>query len=222
MKIKLCTGMLLGVALLLVACGGSSNPSSNTNTGQLTQAQAQQLGTEAFTQAFKAVEDVAGESSSASAVAAFGRSRHFASDAAPDVVSCSGSTCTITSVVYKCQDGGAITVNGSVTETSSSSGNLSLTLAPASCSDGTLVINGSPDLTINAQASDNGTTATLAATLGGGVAYSPVQTGAFPSGSCSSNLSANVAINVSSGQLSSCSLTGSICGYNVSVTTCPE
>jgi hypothetical protein len=114
-----------------------------------------------------------------------------------------------------------MTINGSASE-SSSSASLDLTLTPASCSDGTLVLNGNPDITVNAQGSANGTTVTVTASIGGDVAFAPVQAGAFPAGSCASDLSVNASASESTGELTSCSISGTICGYTVNISSCPE
>jgi len=222
---KASTLALVGVALLLVGCGGSSN--SNANPNNLTQPQAQQLGSETFADAYEALEDVAGQLPASSdsgrksdPLEALSKNKNFPSAMTPDGVSCSDTTCTITAVVYDCVDGGTITINGSGSE-SSSSASLDLTFVPASCSDGTLVINGNPNLTMNAQASDNGTTTTVSASIDGDISFSPVQTGQFPTGSCGSNLSINVSVSDSTGSLTSCSVSGAMCGQTVNVSSCP-
>jgi hypothetical protein len=71
-------------------------------------------------------------------------------------------------------------------------------------------------MTVAAQFNDNGTTTTLNLTLGGGISFAPVQAGQFPAGNCNSNVTANVSISDSSGSLTSCSVSGSICGQNLS------
>jgi len=222
---KASTLALIGAALLFVGCGGSSN--SNSNPNHLTQSQAQQLGTETVTDAIEALEDVAGQiptsldsGRKSSPLAALSRNGKVSSAVTSQGVSCSGSTCTITSFVYRCVDGGTITINGSASE-SSSSASLSLTLTPASCSDGTLVINGNPNLTLDAQATESGTTTTATASIDGDIAFSPVQTGQFPTGSCASNLSINVSISDSTGSLTSCSVSGTVCGETVNISSCP-
>jgi hypothetical protein len=212
---------LVGAALLFVGCG-----SSNSKSNQLTQAQAQQLSSDTFADAVAALQDVAGQAGGldsgrmSTPLAALSKGSKSLTRVNPDSVACSGFNCTITSVVYNCVDGGTITINGS-TSASSSSGSLDLTLTPAGCSDGTLVINGNPSITMDAQATDNGTTTTATATIDGDISFSPVQAGQFPSGSCSSNLSLNLAILDSTGTLATCSVSGSMCGQTVSITSCP-
>jgi hypothetical protein len=212
---------LVGVALFFMGCG-----SSNSNSNQLTQAQAQQLSSDAFADAVAALQDVAGQAGGldsahrSTALAALSKGGKTSMAVNPDGVACSGFNCTISSVVYNCIDGGTITVNGSTSATSST-GSLDLTLTPAGCSDGSIVINGNPSITMDAQATNNGTTTTATATIDGDISFSPVQAGQFPSGSCTSNLSINVAISDSTGSLSTCSVSGSMCGQTVNITSCP-
>lgn len=225
---RVCTLALMGIILLFVGCG-SSNSNSSSNPTHLTQAQALQLGTETFTDAFAALKDVAGQVGASSSsdprsnpLAVLSKHRHASEAATSGGISCTSSSCTITSFVYDCADGGTITINGSASSESSSSASLDLTLTPASCSDGTLVVNGNPDITVNAQGSENGTTVTVTASIGGDVAFAPVQAGAFPSGSCASDLSVNASASESTDELTSCSISGTICGYTVNISSCPE
>jgi hypothetical protein len=219
--IKVCTLALVATALFFVGCG-----SSNSNSNQLTQAQAQQLSSDTFADAVAALQDVAGQAGGldsdhkSSPLVALSKGKKTSMAVDPDGIVCSGFNCAITSVVYNCIDGGTITINGS-TSASASSGSLDLTLTPAGCSDGTLVINGNPSITMDAQATDNGTTTTATATIDGDISFSPVHAGQFPSGSCTSNLSLNVAISNSAGSLVTCSVSGSMCGQTVSITSCP-
>ncbi len=220
--------LMAAAAVLLIPCGGCGSSSSNPNPDNLTQTQASQLGAETFDDAFSAldyalesagqVEDVAGQvpaplnlGRKSNLLAVLPKNKHISSALSPEGVSCTGPSCTITSVVYDCAYGGTITVNGSESRTT-----LSLTFTPASCSDGTLIMNGNPDITMNAQASDNGTTTTLNYNLGGDVSFAPVTTGAFPKGSCGSNLSVSASVTDSTETMTSCSVSGTVCGLTVS------
>ena len=207
---KVSIALLLGIALTLIGCGGSSK---NSNPNNLTQTQAQQLGSEAYAVVGAALADaIAGSpltSGRLNILGAFRMSNQVAP--APMQTTCSGTSCTIAST-YQCPNGGSIAVSGSLTENSSTSASGTITEKPASCSDGTLVINGDPDVTIGIKGSDNGTTTTLNATIGGGVKFSPVQTGQFPTGSCTTNLNISGSVNDSTGALT-CSVSGSICGH---------
>jgi hypothetical protein len=215
---KVCTFALMGTVLLLVGCGGSSTK----NTTTLSSTQASQLTTETFTNVLDALENIeesdqSNSSRQSNPLAVLSKHRNPSSAVTSDGISCSGSTCTITSVVYDCTDGGTITTSGSESETS-----LSLTMTPSSCSDGTLVMNGNPDVTLNAKESDNGTTTTVSLSVGGDISFAPVTTGAFPTGSCGSDLSVNISVSDSTGSLTSCSISGSICGESVNISSCSK
>jgi len=209
---KTLTVLLIGAVLLFVGCGSSSNPNPNN----LNTAQAQQLGGEAFTDFFSATEvalqgSASDTSRKFSLRAVLPKNRRISSAPTPETVSCSGSSCTITAT-YTCLDGGSIGVSGSATENGSSSASLNITETPTNCSDGTLVINGDPDVTLKGQINNNGTTTSVSISIGGGISFSPVTAGQFPTGSCKSNLQINVSITDSSSTETSCSISGSICG----------
>lgn len=131
----------------------------------------------------------------------------------PEGVTCNGTTCTI-SGTYTCPDGGSIAVSGTFSATSNSASG-TITETPSNCSDGTLVINGNPDVTVGVQGNNNGMTTTVNAMIGGGVNFAPVQAGQFPTGSCTLNVAASVSVNDSSGSVTSSSISGSVCGQMI-------
>ncbi len=205
---KALTFLLIGSALLIVGCGSSSNPNPN----HLTQPQAQQLGGEVFSDVFKAISS--GAISGADAVGKSGlpallaKNKNHSSTQTPDA---SSSTFT-----YTCADGGTIAVSAS-----SSNNSISVTATPTGCSDGTLIFNGDPNITVKGTGNDNGTTSSINITVGGGVSFAPVTKGAFPTGSCKSNMQVSASITDSSGSLAGCSISGAICGYSVSQSCMP-
>ena len=198
MLTRISLALLVGALLLqITACGSSSDP----NPQNLTQAQSQQLASEGFTEI---------------AIATIDGLRSLET-------SCTSSPCTL-SYTYECADGGSIAVAGSLTVsksggTDSASGTVNVT--PSKCSDGTLVINGNPDVTVTSQVSDNGTTSTGTFTAQGNVGFSPVTSGQFPTGTCGvSNLMVSGSATDSTGDVT-CTISGSICGQTVS-TSCPS
>jgi len=211
--------LILGIALTLIGCGGGSGSTPNPNPNNLTQAQAQQLGNEAYVDLGTALSDALGGSpfATARALTALRKNNQAVSASAQTV--CSGISCTV-SYTYDCPDGGSIVVSGSFTANGSTSASGTITETPTNCSDGTLVINGDPDVMIGAQGNNNGTTTMVNITLDGGLSFSPVQTGQFPTGSCTSNLSASVSVNDNTGAVT-CSVSGSICGQAINQ-SCPS
>jgi len=204
---KVLTLLLIGSVLLLAGCG-----SSNPNPNHLTQSQAQQLGGEVFTDVFNAISSgtVSGSDavhkSGLPALLAENKNRSYTQR--PDA---SSSTFT-----YTCPDGGTIAVSAS-----SGNNSISVTATPTSCSDGTLIFNGDPNITVKGTGNDNGTTTSVNITVGGGVSFAPVTTGAFPTGSCKSNMQVSASITDSSGSLASCSISGAICGYSMNQSCMP-
>ena len=213
--------LLLGIALTLIGCGGGSGSTPNPNPNNLTQAQAQQLGNEAYVDLGTALADAVGGSpcASARALAAL-RKNNQAVAASSGITSNSSDTSCTVSFTYQCPDGGSVAVSGSLTATGLTSASGTITETPTSCSDGTLVINGDPDVTVGIQGNDNGTTTMVNITIGGGISFSPVQTGQFPTGSCTSNLSVNASVNDNTGALT-CSVGGSICVQAINQ-SCPS
>jgi len=203
--------LLVGIALTLIGCGGSSG-TLNPNPNNLTPAQAQQLGNEVFTDVSTALADALSGlplATDETKILAALRKQNQAVPASAQTT-CSGTSCTV-SFTFECPDGGSIAVSGSLTENSSTSASGTITATPTSCSDGILVFNGDPDVMIGIQGNDNGTTTTVNITIGGGVSFSPVQMGQFPTGSCTSNLNVSASVNDTTRALT-CSVGGSICG----------
>ena len=206
------TLMILGT---LAGCGGGSNVNSNN----LTQAQAKQVGTTVSNDVSKALASVVGNPAVPLGITTRDKMRvalHNSQASAvenPQNVTCSGSTCTV-SGTFNCPDGGSIMVSGTFTA-SGTSASATITATPSNCSDGTLVINGNPDVTATVQGNDNGVTTTVNLMIGGGVSFSPVQAGQFPSGSCSLNVTASATVNNSSGSVTSSSISGTVCGQAI-------
>jgi hypothetical protein len=208
-------------SLMLLGCGGGgSNGTANTNTPNLTQPQAQQVGSTISNDVSQALTSALGNvavpldfSSRDRMVVALQRNSRADTVSRPEVVTCSGSSCSV-SGTYTCPDGGSIAVSGNFSGNSTSASG-TLTETPSSCSDGTLVIAGDPDITVGLQGSDNGITTTVNLTIGGGVNFSPVQAGQFPTGSCTFNVNASASVNDSTGSVTSSSISGSICGQSI-------
>jgi len=210
---KVSIALLLGIAPTLVGCGGSSS-TLNPNPNNLTSAQAQQLGTEVFADVSTALEGALSglplANDRAKIFAALRKQNQAVPASAQTTCNSSDTSCTV-SFTFECPDGGSIAVSGSLTENSSTSASGTITATPTSCSDGILVFNGDPDVMIGIQGNDNGTTTTVNITIGGGVSFSPVQMGQFPTGSCTSNLNVSASVNDTTRALT-CSVGGSICG----------
>jgi len=204
---KALTFLLIGSVLLLAGCG-----SSNPNPNHLTQTQAQQLGGEVFTDIFNAISGASGSGSDAvhksGLPALLAKNKSHSYTQTPDASS--------SNYTYTCPDGGTITISAS-----SGNNSIKVTATPSSCSDGTLIFNGDPNITVKGTGSDNGTTTSVDITVGGGVSFAPVTTGAFPTGSCKSNMQVSASITDSSGSLASCSISGAICGYSMNQSCMP-
>ena len=210
------TLMVLGT---LAGCGGGGNGSSSAIN--LTQAQARQVGTTVSNDAGKALASAVGNpavpldiTTRNNMLVALQRNNGQANAVStPEDVTCTGSNCTV-SGTYNCPDGGSIMVSGNFSG-SGTSANGTFTETPSNCSDGTLVINGNPNVTVAVQGSDNGVTTTVNLKIGGGVSFSPVQPGQFPTASCPFDVTASVSVNDSSGSVTSSSISGSICGQTI-------
>ena len=210
--------ILVAVLSTLTGCGssggGGGSNGGNGNSNNLTQAQAQQLGSsvandidKALANAMSNAEVPMNATSRANMLVALRRGSQ--ADTAPKP---EGSATL--SGTYTCPDGGSIGVAGSFNSTSTSLSG-SVTETPHSCSDGTVILNGNPDVTVGVQGNDNGTTATVSITIGGGVSYGPAAGVQFPSGSCSCNVTASASVNDSTGNVTSSSISGSVCGQSV-------
>ena len=202
----------------LAGCGGGGNGSSNAN---LTQAQARQVGTTVSNDVSKALASALGNaavpldiSTRGNMLVALQRNNSQAAAVSkPEDVTCNGSNCTV-SGTYNCPDGGSILVMGNFSGNGTSASG-TFTETPSSCSDGTLVIDGNPDVTVTVNGNDDGVTTTVNLTIGGGVRFSPVQAGQFPTASCSFKVTASVSVNDSSGSVTSSSISGSICDQTI-------
>ena len=201
---------------ILAGCGGGT---TNLNASKLTQAQAQQLATAVSADVNNALASTLGNtgvpldisSRDHMLLALHGNSR-AAIAPKPQDVTCSGTSCTV-SGTFTCPDGGSIAVSGNFSASSNSASG-TLTATPSNCSDGTLVINGNPNVTLGVQGNSNGVTTTVNVMIGGGVSFAPVQAGQFPTGSCALNVTATASVNSSSGSVSS-SISGSVCGQTI-------
>jgi hypothetical protein len=116
--------LLVGTAVVLIGCGGSS---SNSNTS-LTQAQAQQLAGEAYTLAANALMSAAVTGAATEQFTSVTtrlealRKRDLAAAPSPKSVACisSGTSCSL-SGTYNCPSGGSVTVSGNLTESNNNS-----------------------------------------------------------------------------------------------------
>jgi hypothetical protein len=123
----------------------------------------------------------------------------------------SSVTCNIpVSSSAACPGGGTIGVSGDFDFTlnnGSGSDNTSLTVTPTNCSVDNLTINGNPNVMLATQLNFQNSTIVFPVTFAesGGITFGP-----NPSGSCSINVTATV------NSLSSCTITGTVCGQSVS------
>lgn len=209
--------VLLMVLGILAGCGGGS---MNFNATHLTKAQAQQLGTAVSADVNNALASALGStavpldiSSRANMLFALHRSSQTATVPQPQTVTCNATGCTV-SGTFTCPQGGSIAVMGNFTASGNSASG-TITATPSSCSDGTLVINGDPNVTASVQGNNNGVMTTVNVMIGGGVSFAPVQAGQFPTGSCMLNVTATVTVNDSSGSVTSSSITGTVCGQTI-------
>jgi hypothetical protein len=220
-------GMSVTVVILVAAlgaftgCGGSGGGGGNGGINLLTPPQAQQVGTAISNDMSNALSSALSSPAVSLGISSrdhirVGLERKSEADVVtrPDAVTCSGSNCTI-SGTYTCADGGSIAVSGQFSASSNSVSG-TVTETPSNCSDGTVDIGGDPNLIVGLQASDNGISTSVNVTLSGGVSFSPVQMGQFPSGSCSCNLTLTGTVNNSNKAVTACSVSGSICGQSIS------
>ena len=192
-------------------------------TPSLTQAQAQQLGAAASSDIGASVAFALGNTATPFARRTQGNECRT-TPAAPRFVACNtaitmngDNTCVI-SGTYQCPDGGTVAVSGNETGNSTSA-NGTITATPANCSDGTLLINGDPSLTVTAQGSVSNNTTTVQLVLTGEISFAPVQGGQFPTGTCTANVTVN-ASNDALINLWQCSVSGSICGVTLTNANC--
>ena len=212
---------LLAVALIvlgtLAGCGGGG--SGNSIANNLTQTQAQQLGSAVSNDVSKALTSALGNpavpldiTTRHNMLVALQRNNSQADAVSqPEELTCSGTSCTV-SGTYNCPDLGSITVMGSfMVNGNSASG--TFTEKPSRCSDGTLVIDGNVMATVTG--SNDGTTTMLNVTITVDISFSPVQPGQFPTASCSMiNVNASISVSDSTGSVTS-KISGSICGQTI-------
>jgi len=211
--------ILVAVLSALTGCGVSGGGGGNGGGNTLTQPQAQQVGTSISNDLSNALASALSSPaiplgiSSRDHIRVGLQRKSEANTVRPDLVTCSGSNCTI-SGTYTCPDSGSIVVSGDLSATSNSA-SATITATPSNCSDGTVDISGDPNITVGLQSSDNGISTSVNVTISGGVSFSPVQAGQFPSGSCSCNLTIRGTVNDSDHAVTACSLSGSICGQSI-------
>ena len=144
-------------------CGGDGVSNGNANANNLAQAQAQQLGSAVSDDVSKAlasaVSNVAmplGITTRDNMLVALQRNSQADTVSKPEQVTCNDTSCTV-SGTYTCPDGGSIAVSG---DFSASSTSTTGAITETNCSDGTLVINGNPDVTLGVQGTNSDDSAT--------------------------------------------------------------
>ena len=209
LRIACAIAALIFISLICVTCGGSSH-------SNLSQAQAQAISREFFSALRTAM--VAGLTpSSASAAEARPSLGEIVERAQPAlssgcIITNTGESCNIP-ITYQgpCPKGGTISVNGDFVYTLDNSGNGSdsstLTVTPAACAVDNVTFNGNPNITFATQFNLQNNALAFPITFSGmgGISYGP-----NPAGSCSINVKATAT------SLTSCSISGSICGRSVS------
>jgi hypothetical protein len=211
---------VIGIALILSGCGGSSGtPNSN-----LTPAQAQSVGNAVYS----SISDAIGSALGSVAAKATGKRlmRQLRPVQAGLSASCNSSdtSCSV-SGSSACSGGGTISVSGSGSESINSSGNGSasakLQMTPSSCDEGGIVLNGDPNITVSEQEnlSDNNVVWPVTGSITGGVGFAPDSSGTaqIPSGTCSIDITFSVS---ESGSNVSCTIGGTVCGQALSF-SCP-
>jgi len=209
LRIACAIAALTCISLVCVTCGGSSH-------NNLSQAQAQAVSQEVFSALRSAM--VAGLTPPGASAAAtrpsLGEILEHARPAQSSgcTVTNSGESCNIP-ITYQgaCPNGGTISVSGDFAYTLDNSGNGSdsstLTVTPAACAVDNVTFNGDPSVTFATQFNlqNYGLAFPIAFAGMGGISYGP-----NPTGSCSINVKATAA------SVTSCSVSGSICGRSVS------
>jgi hypothetical protein len=199
------------VAMLWSSCGGGSNSMSN-NT--LSAAQAQAISQQVVASITTALGNSLGVGlPSDEPRPTLGK---VIGEAHPDASSGCTSTATGESCSFplsysgSCSGGGTISVSGDVSGSLNNSGSGSvdaqIAVTPDNCSVSNVTFNGDPDITIGGQIAfaNSGPSFPITFSEGGGISYGP-----NPSGSCQ----VNVIYSINS--LSSCTVTGSVCGQSV-------
>lgn len=204
-------------ALVILSPGcGSGNSSSSSNSNTLTAAQAQALSQQVVQAVTAALEGAFGVTQPPAIQARPSLSRVIGGVHADQSSGCTptstGPSCNFPlSYSGPCSAGGTISVSGDIEGTlnSSESGSIStqVTITPTNCVASNLTFNGDPNISIAGQIgfSNAEPTFPISLTENGGVSYGP-----NPAGSCQ----VNVTYTISS--LSSCTVTGTVCGQSVS------
>lgn len=126
----------------------------------------------------------------------------------------SGENCNFPiSFTGSCPGGGTIAVTGDISGTLSNSGSGSIdsqiTVMPSNCAVSNVTFSGDPNIAINGQINftNSGPTFPISLSEMGGISYGP-----HPSGSCQVNVTYSI------NSLSSCTVTGTVCGQSVNGT----
>jgi len=211
LRIACAIALLTLLAMFCVTCGGSSH-------NNLSQAQAQAISQELFSALSSAT--VAGLTPPGASAAVGPRSlgeiveRAQPAQSSGCTITNSGESCNIP-ITYQgaCPNGGTISVNGDFAYTLDSSGNgtdsSTLTVTPTACAVNDVTFNGDPNVMFTTQFTLQNNALAFPITFSGmgGISYGP-----NPAGSCSINVTATAS------SLTSCNISGSICGRAVTGT----
>jgi len=204
--------------MAVAGCGGGSSNGTTANT--LTQTQALEVTADLFA-AMAATPLAAGAAPQMKplqdevALIRNARLNGLTSSAALSIDSAraSGSPETaIPTFTFPCPSGGNIVVAGSYAGTfNATTTNVTenITETPNSCNDNGLIINGSPDIDINAAVNLTGNTFTDLTTISGGFTAA--------GHNCAMDVTISATVNTATG-VESGSVSGSVCGINVSGT----
>ena len=199
---------VVGLALLMIGCGGSSSMNHN-----LTPAQAQSVATAVSSGVAQAMIGALGAGVIDPVPGAVHRIDPTPNASMPTCTSsASGESCNWPiSTTFSCAGGGTMAVSGNLSGSLSNTGNGSaqaqITADPAGCSVNGIVLNGDPSVTVAGQANiaNYAPVWPVTGSEKGGVTFGP-----NPSGNCQLNLTFTV--NASR----SCTVTGTACGQTVS------
>jgi hypothetical protein len=204
--------VVAAATLLSLGCGSSSHDNN------LSPAQAQAISQEVVQAVIQAVSNGLGATPPAAkpahrslSTALGGMQPDQTSGCTPDA---SGETCNFPlSFTGPCPAGGTISVAGDIDGTLDNSGdgsiNTKITVTPTNCSVSNVTFNGDPNISLDGQLGFTNTAPVFPITLteGGGISYGP-----NPSGSCQLNVKYTI------NSLTSCTVTGTVCGQSVSGT----
>jgi hypothetical protein len=208
--VALCASGVVALLVLVGAgCGGSSM--SHTMTPAQAQAVSQEFATAVAAAMQSAATNIPVSSTEHRSLAAAIKDIH-PDTTMPDCTSTPTSEmCNIpVSANAACPGGGTIGVTGNFDFTlsnGSGSDSAMLTVTPTNCSVDNLTINGNPNVTVSTQLNFQKDAIVFPVSLmeTGGITFGP-----NPSGSCSVNVTATI------NSLSSCTITGTVCGQSVS------